>query len=154
MDSRLLSLIEILLHKDYCTLDEFAQRLGVSTRTIRKDIKQLKLEMKGIGELIKDKSKGYRLVIENEEAFRRLWECSKTEKASEVSPQSRLAFIIGRLMNHDRAITLDELAFEMNIGRTTLVSEMKKAKMSLSSYNLVIRGKPNKGIYLSGAELN
>jgi len=154
LDSRLLSLIEILLHKDYCTLDEFAQRLGVSTRTIRKDIKQLELEMKGIAELIKDKSKGYRLVIENEEAFRCLWECSKTEKASEDSPQSRLAFIIGRLMNHDSAITLDELAFEMNIGRTTLVSEMKKAKMSLSSYNLVIRGKPNKGIYLSGAELD
>lgn len=70
------------------------------------------------------------------------------------SSKRRIAYIIERLINNEVIITLDELAYEMNISRTTLVNELKKASVSLEAYNLKIHGKPNTGISLDGVELD
>ncbi len=63
------------------------------------------------------------------------------------SPKSRLAFIIERLMNSDKTYTLDDLAFEMHLGRTTLINELKRSSVSLEAYNLTISGRQNKGMF-------
>ena len=70
------------------------------------------------------------------------------------SPKSRLAFIIERLMNSDKTYTLDDLTFEMHLGRTTLINGLKRSSVSLEAYNLTIRGRQNKGMCLSGKEID
>jgi lichenan operon transcriptional antiterminator len=152
IDKLLFQLIEMTRKKEYCSLDYLAETMEVSTRTIRNYMKQLNSDLNGIAALINKKGKGYRLVIEDEQKFEELMGKINAEKNFLDSPQRRIAFIIDRLINCDKTNTLDELAFDMNIGRTTLVNELKKSAVALESYNLVIRGKPNSGMYLSGNE--
>ncbi|WHY86538.1 BglG family transcription antiterminator [Neobacillus novalis] len=154
MDNRVVQIIELTEKKTYCSLDYLAGTMGVSTRTIRNYIKQLNSDLDGIASLLNEKGKGYRLYIEDEQLFEDLIRKINSEKNLLDSPQRRIAFIIERLMNSDETNTLDELAFAMNIGRTTLVNELKKASVALESYNLSIRGKPNSGMFLSGNELD
>ncbi|MBT2729579.1 BglG family transcription antiterminator [Bacillus sp. ISL-75] len=152
IDKLLFQLIEMTRKKEYCSLDYLAETMEVSTRTIRNYMKQLNSDLNGIAALINEKGKGYRLVIEDEQKFEELMGKINAENNFLDSPQRRIAFIIDRLINCDKTNTLDELAFDMNIGRTTLVNELKKSAVALKSYNLVIRGKPNSGMYLSGNE--
>lgn len=154
MDDRVVQIIELTREKTYCSLDYLAETIGVSTRTIRNYIKQLNSDLKGIAALENEKGKGYRLDIEDGKLFEDLIGKINSEKNLQDSPQRRIAFIIDRLINSDEMNTLDELAFEMNIGRTTLVNELKKAAVALETYNLSIRGKQSSGMYLSGNELD
>lgn len=154
MDDRVIRIIELTGKKNYCSLDYLASTIGVSTRTIRNYIKQLNSDLSGIAELENDKGKGYCLAIKDKQLFDDLIGKIHSEKNRLDSPQRRIAFIIDRLINSDEMNTLDELAFEMNIGRTTLVNELKKAAVALETYNLSIRGKQNNGMYLSGNELD
>ncbi|MEH7096945.1 BglG family transcription antiterminator [Neobacillus vireti] len=154
LDVRVIQIIELTRKKTHCPLDYLSEELRVSTRTIRNDIKQLNSDLNGIATLENEKGKGYRLFIKDEPLFENLVEKINSDKHLYDSPQSRIAFIIDQLVNTDKVFTLDELAFEMNIGRTTLVNELKKAAVALDTYHLSIRGKQNKGMYLSGKELD
>ncbi len=154
MDDRAVLIIELIRKKTYCSLEYLADTIGVSTRTIRNDIKQLNSDLKGIALLENERGKGYRLDIENEQVFEDLIGKNNSEKNMQDSPQRRIAFIIDRLINSEETNTLDEMAFALNIGRSTLVNELKKAAIAFETYNLSIRGKQNSGMYLSGSELD
>ena len=65
-----------------------------------------------------------------------------------------MAFILYKLMNTEEPYLTDELAYEMNVGRTTIISDLKKMRDILADYNLNIIGKTNNGLILKGAELN
>jgi lichenan operon transcriptional antiterminator len=121
MDDRVVQIIELTRKKTYCSLDYLASTILVSTRTVRNYIKQLNSDLSGIATVENEKGKGYRLYIKDEQLFEDLIGKINSEKNMLDSPQRRIAFIIERLINSDEMNTLDELAFEMNIGRTTLV---------------------------------
>ena len=57
-------------------------------------------------------------------------------------------------MRADEPLLTDELAYEMNVGRTTLVSDLKKLRDELDHWNLKIVGKTSKGMILHGNELD
>lgn len=154
MDNRILKVIEKLKRKNCCSLDYLAETIGVSTRTIRNYIKQLNNDLEGIAIIVFEKGKGYLLKIEDEQRFEEIVEKIGLGIGNLDSPQRRIAYIIDRLVNSDKTYTLDELAFEMNLGRTTLVNELKKAMVSLETYHIMIHGKQNNGLYLRGNELD
>ncbi|WP_342043046.1 BglG family transcription antiterminator [Bacillus sp. OTU2372] len=154
MDERVVQIIEIVRKKTYCSLEYLAEAMGVSTRTVRNYSKQLNSDLEGIASFVNEKGKGYHLIIENEQLFENLLKKIHSEKNQQDSPQSRIAFIIDQLVNSDEINTLDELAYRMNIGRTTLINELKKAAVALEAYHLSILGKQNSGMFLSGDELN
>lgn len=154
IDERVFQIVELVKRKTFCPLDYLAETIGVSTRTIRNYIKQLNGELHGIAVLENERGKGYWLDIKDVRLFEEFIGKFNSEKVLLDSPQRRIAFIIDHLINSDETNTLDELAFSMNIGRTTLVNELKKAAVSLETYNLSIRGKQNSGMYLTGSELD
>jgi lichenan operon transcriptional antiterminator len=154
MDERVFQVLEIARKKSHTTLEYFAEAMGVSSRTIRNYIKQLNSDLNGIAILENEKGKGYSLSIINQQLFERLIERNNAKKDLLDSPKRRIALIIDRLINNDESYTMDELAHEMNIGRTTLVNELKRASVSLKTYNLEVQGKQNIGIQLNGKELD
>ncbi|MBF0706045.1 BglG family transcription antiterminator [Alkalihalobacillus hwajinpoensis] len=154
LDDKGVELLEIVRKRDYSSLDFIAESLGVGTRTIRNHIKKLNSDLEGIALLKNKRGKGYWLSIEDTSAFELALEQINAKKGLIDSPKRRIALIIDRLINSEKNYTLDDLAFEMNIGRTTLVNELKKASVSLESYNLKVYGKPNTGMNLSGDELD
>ncbi|MCR6117726.1 BglG family transcription antiterminator [Salipaludibacillus agaradhaerens] len=154
LDNRSAQILIIAKQREYNSLDFLADMLEVGTRTVRNCIKALNSELEGIASLENERGKGYRLVIENEEAFKAVMHQLTSGKNTIDSSKQRIAFIIERLIENNQTYTLDELAFEMNIGRTTLVNELKKASVSLNAYNLKIHGKQNTGLQLIGDELD
>jgi len=154
LDERTVQILEILQKKTYCSLEEIAKLLGVSTRTVRNDINQLNQDLTSVALITNERGKGYRLVINEKEVFHNLLNRRNTEDEKLDTSKQRIAFIIDRLINSEETYTLDDLAFEMHIGRTTLINELKKASVSLGTYNLIIQGKQNKGMKLIGEELD
>ncbi|MEM5594156.1 hypothetical protein AAHH67_24680 [Niallia circulans] len=64
--------------------------------------------------------------IHNQEKLNRVIEQFNNLSQMVDSPQRRIATVIDMLLNEDGIITMDEMAFELNLGRTTLVNELKK----------------------------
>ncbi|MBS4207328.1 BglG family transcription antiterminator [Bacillus sp. FJAT-50079] len=153
LSDRVVQIIEIARKKSYSSLDDLAEGLAVSTRSIRNYIKQLNNDLIGIVSLKNEKGKGYYLHVLDEPMLQSLLEINKSDELLD-SPKRRMALIIDRLINSEEIYTLDDLAFEMHMSRTTLINELKKSSVSLKSYNLIIQGKQNKGMYLSGKELD
>ncbi|UCZ54964.1 BglG family transcription antiterminator [Bacillus shivajii] len=154
LDDRIVQIINISRKKQHSSIDYLASTLGVSTRSIRNDIKQLNSELNGIAVFVNEKGKGFYLKVEDEKEFASLMENIEAESKSYDSPTGRIAYIFDRLLNQEETLPMDDLAYEMNIGRSTLVNELKKAKVSLEAYNLSIVGKQSHGIFLDGKEIN
>jgi lichenan operon transcriptional antiterminator len=154
IDERTTKIIAIARTKSYFSLEELAEDMGVSTRSVRNYLKQINDDLKGIASITNERGKGYRLNIVDKQAFESLLENSGLEDDLLNSQKGRIAFIIDKLINSEETYTLDDLASEMHIGRTTLVNEIKKAAVSLETYKLIIEGKPNRGMELKGKELD
>ena len=150
-DNRSLRLLNILessfLVQDLYLLDV----LKVSSKTISNEIKSLN-ELFEDCAYIENKNSNYSLFITKLEEYlkrkRSIYEASVNFDSSKV----RLVYIFKTLVSSGESTLIDDLAFEMIVSRTTLNSDIKKLNEIISSYNLVIKGKPNTGIRVVGLE--
>lgn len=154
IDERCIQILELTRKKMYCPLDYLADTIGVSTRTVRNDIKQLNSDLEGIALLENERGKGYRLTVEDEKKLEDILRKNQAERTEHDSSTRRIAFILDRLLNSEEENTLDEWAYAMNLSRSTLVNELKRASIVLETYHLSIQGKPNSGMFLKGRELD
>lgn len=130
---------------------ELAEKLEVSERTIRNDIKQLNEDLRGCAAIEGGQGR-YTLRVYDREAFRtaRLRLLENDERFN--SPRNRMDYLFGRLMRAAAPLLTDELAYEMSVGRSTLVSDLKKLRAELEPCGLTVLGKTGKGLVLEGRE--
>ena len=148
--TRILKLIE---RRHSISIDTIAEKFEVSSKTVKNDIKELNSLLKGSA-LIDNKQGIYKIYIINNIKFEESKNSIYNQKEFLNSPQRRIAFILYKLMNSEEPYLTDDLACEMNVGRTTLISDLKKMREILSDYDLNIIGKTNNGLVLKGEELN
>ena len=151
-EDRKFLIIKLLQHNHNIPLAELAQKLNVSTRTIRNDIKVLNdiLEDSAFIEIEQGECCFY--ITDHYELEERKISLEKMQRDFD-SPQKRVAYIIKTLMTNDKPYSMEELAYDMNLGRTTLFNEIKKLNEVLKNYGLSIEGTQNAGIQLKGEEL-
>ncbi|MEY8321118.1 BglG family transcription antiterminator [Lachnospiraceae bacterium 46-61] len=151
-EDRKFLIIKLLQHNHNIPLAELAQKLNVSTRTIRNDIKLLNdiLEDSAFIEIEQGECCFY--ITDHYELEERKISLEKMQRDFD-SPQKRVAYIIKTLMTNDKPYSTEELAYDMNLGRTTLSNEIKKLNEVLKNYGLSIEGTQNAGIQLKGEEL-
>lgn len=150
-DNRLAVLLQQFRNTQSLSVNSLAARLEVSDRTIRNDIKQLNEMLNGCA-LIDGQKGYYSLRVFDPEQFRHVVdEISETDDFLN-SPRNRMDFMFGRLMRADAPLLTDDLAYEMSIGRTTLVGDLKKLRSEVAAYHLTIQGKTNQGLTLCGSE--
>ena len=151
-EDRKFLIIKLLQHNHNIPLAELAQKLNVSTRTIRNDIKVLNdiLEDSAFIEIEQGECCFY--ITDHYELEERKISLEKMQRDFD-SPQKRVAYIIKTLMTNDKPYSMEELAYDMNLGRTTLYNEIKKLNEVLKNYGLSIEGTQNAGIQLKGEEL-
>lgn len=150
-DNRPAMLLQFLRHTPAATLSALAARLEVSERTVRNDIKQLNSELKGCA-AVENTGGRYSLRVFDSSAFQEARAHILEADSFLNSPQNRMDYAFGRLMRSQTPLLTDELAYEMNVGRTTLVSDLKKLRAALVPYGLSILGKTSKGLVLQGRE--
>ena len=150
-DNRSLRLLNIL-ESSFLVQDQYLlDVLKVSSKTISNEIKSLN-ELFEDCAYIENKNSNYSLFITKLEEYlkrkRSIYEASVNFDSSKV----RLVYIFKTLVSSGESTLIDDLAFEMIVSRTTLNSDIKKLNEIISSYNLVIKGKPNTGIRVVGLE--
>ena len=152
------SILQFLIkHRErYVTSKELAEYLSCSDRTVRNHLKSIDqtLNLQGVS-LVSKQGQGYRLFFESQEAcqtFRMIYELGDdyNTKSSMSQSDDRLAFILNKLLFEQVPVLFDDLVEELYVSRSTLSNDFKKIR----EYNLTIESRANKGVYVSGEELD
>lgn len=156
------SILQFLIkHRErYVTSKELAEYLSCSDRTVRNHLKSIDqtLNLQGVS-LVSKQGQGYRLFFESQEAcqtFRLIYELGDDYNTESSMSQSddRLAFILNKLLFEQVPVHFDDLVEELYVSRSTLSNDFKKIRQMLAEYNLTIESRANKGVYVSGEELD
>ena len=134
------------------TVSTLAAKLDVSERTIRNDIKQLNHDLHGCA-VIEGKKGEYSLHIYAAETFRAIYAKLTDENSFLSGPQNRMDYIFAKLIHSEEPVLTDEIAYEMNVGRSTLIGDLRKLRENLEPYHLEIVGKVGRGLLLHGQEV-
>lgn len=140
---------------------ELADKLNVSTRTIKSDIKDLNTILEKYGaEIISVVSKGYRLIVYKKDLFQQLIVDLKIND-SDVCDRNvafyryeRVIYIIKKMLAIDYYVSIDDLADELCVSNSTVATDLVDVKKQLSRYSIKVVGKPKYGLILEGNELN
>ena len=152
-DNRTAEILQMLGHKSGLTAAAMAKELSVSDRTIRNDIRQLNEDL-GPAAVIESEQGRYSLRVFDADAYKKAFEKISGIQGLFVTSRGRQDYIFGELMRADEPLLTDELAYEMNVGRSTLISDLKKLREEIAPYHLSIVGKTSKGMFLHGNELD
>ncbi|WP_066503146.1 HTH domain-containing protein [Abyssisolibacter fermentans] len=153
INAKELKVIELLNRKKFCTANEIAENLGVTSRTILNYIKNInKIIGKEVAEIKFTKNKKYIIKKINVEKFDII---TNAYRKSNISfPEERIIEIIKILLEERKMIKIEDLAEMFYISRTTLIKDLKRISNILKNYNIELRGKPNSGIEAFGNEMN
>ncbi|MEG0958738.1 MAG: transcription antiterminator [Erysipelotrichaceae bacterium] len=146
--------------KTSLTSDVLAEIVGVSSRTVKKDLQLLSEELRKYDiELISKQGSGYQLIIKNEAKHNEL--CKVMEQDSVKQYQNvprysyeRVDYIIKKLLIVDYYIKVEDLMDELYVGRSTITNDLKGVREILLRYGLNLAHKPNKGSLITGKEID
>ena len=132
--------------------EALARRLGVGVRTVATEVAALNQSLGRSGS-VRLADGRYRLLVVDAEAFREVRDRITGEQESFNDPERRSAFILARLTRSDAPVTTEELAAEMNVGRSTVSGDIASLRDLLADSGVSIEGRPHVGLRLSGPEL-
>ncbi|MDD1781530.1 BglG family transcription antiterminator [Enterovibrio sp. ZSDZ35] len=135
------------------TQEELAQRLNVSTRTVRTDVATLNNVMVNHGaHLIHQRGSGYQLKIYNQEAFETFQLAARDADPAPRTSKERIVQIQVLLLTADDWVKLDDLADTWNLSRAAVQGDMADVRAQLSPFGIKIDSKPRLGMRIKGCE--
>lgn len=152
-ENRLCKILRIIEQSNLTSSQSIADKLGVSTKTVKNEIKELNRLLKGYA-LIDIKQGKYVLYVIDQQKFDIVRQEIDIQDDFFNSQQNRMSYILYKLMNSDVPYLIDDLSEEMNIGKTTFIGDLKKLRNKIEKYNLKIIGKTNIGLFLEGNEVD
>lgn len=164
-NNRAIQILELFIKsKKSMTSDQIAVSMGVSSRTVRNDIKELNVYLKSCRARIASKSgEGFSLVIQDGELFQKMWH-SLHEKGGKKklpniipsNPQDRVGYLISRLLvtslNVGEYVDFYDLEEELYVGNATLKRDFRAIEKVLAQYGLKISITKKCGVRITGDE--
>ncbi|MBN3136106.1 BglG family transcription antiterminator [Pectobacterium punjabense] len=145
----------IMLQNETLPQDELAQRLSVSTRTVRADISALNALLEPHGaQFILARGNGYQLKIDDETRYQTLQTTRSRALRIPRSGQERVQYLVVRFLTSAFSLKLEDLADEWFVSRATLQNDMAEVRERLSRYQLVLETRPRHGMKLFGSEMS
>jgi len=135
------------------TLEEMRSDLNVSLSTLQKSIEQLNelldsdLQIKQEGQLVSLEVYDYRRLED-------ILAGSLRKESDFNSSSKRTSYLIKRLVRSSQPLLIDDLAEEIGVSRTTINKDLRQVKELAAAYQVNILGRPNRGLEVSGSELN
>ncbi|MCX7694355.1 MAG: BglG family transcription antiterminator [Caloramator sp.] len=151
-------IVEILLetNQSYITIDEIAEKLNVSNKTVRNDLKVVEKVLFDEGVYVEKKPRyGIRIKVDEEKRVELLQNYKfKSNFIEPYSPQFRRDYILKRLLMKKSNITIAELAQELYVSKVTIHKDIGFVQKWLKEFNLKLIKKTNYGIQIVGDEEN
>lgn len=148
---RLSIIVGELRKKEFVSIEDLTKELFVTERTIRNDVTALNHEFGKTAEIQLNKGQ-YAIHVYRDQAYRSIAEALTKDQKTSDSPENRAKRLIAQLLAASVPITMDDLSEQLSVSRSTLVNDLTRLRVTLDSYELVIKGKPNQGIQLQGSE--
>lgn len=145
----------LLKNKEFISTQKLGKVLGVSDKTVQKDLKEiLPLLKQYSGELERKTGKGVLLKI-SEENKKRLEEHLeiKIRNVEDYSPKERQRIIIAKLF-FDKIWTISEICNELYITRNSIAKDIDDIEHWLKRFNIFLIKKKDTGFNLRGKEEN
>lgn len=146
-------ILELLVTQQRLTLEEMRSDLNVSLSTLQKSIEQLNelldsdLQIKQEGQLVSLEVYDYRRLED-------ILAGSLRKESDFNSSSKRTSYLIKRLVRSSQPLLIDDLAEEIGVSRTTINKDLRQVKELAEVYQVRILGRPNRGLEVSGSELN
>jgi len=150
---REIRLIEVLLrHPEGLTADDLADRLGVSARTVHRDL-QPAGEFLASYDLTLVRQAGRGINVEGPDSARALaLEASGKMRSEALTPEERRATLLGMLLGSDDPIKLRALASRSKVSVGTVGRDLDEAEEWLAAFGLSLVRKRGYGVRVVGAE--
>lgn len=162
-NKRILQILKLLNHNNGSVTGKYlADLIGVSSRTIRSDMKEVAWLLRGQGaHIVAETRNGYTLAVDDEETYEALLysiHSAKDYKGINVVPSDyhdRISFVIARiLLNslYNKVVKQEDLSDELFISLSTLKKYLGDIKKSVERFNLKLTTDRKNGIKISGDE--
>lgn len=157
LDSEWIDLLTGLSESEYVTSKKLAEQLGISDRTIRTRIQELREELERNGAAIESRQRyGYRLVVRDKSQYR-AWLQFKQAQMQKNMPNSideRFRYLLALFLRNEDYYKLDDLGERLCVSARTLSNELKQVQFALEYYSLTMERKPHYGIRVTGSEFD
>lgn len=134
------------------------QKLGLSSRTIRNEIKDLNNILQANGSrIVMHPGKGCKLEVTDDQKFK-IFLSNEWHKYAFVdqdyqSQEYRVHLLLNLLLFNLDGIKAESVKYDFHISDSQFNSDLKEVKRVLSEYNLSINSKPYKGMFVTGSEI-
>ena len=154
---RQLIILYELAHTESITASTLSLNLGVSIRTIKKEIKNLKELLKEYDITLESiPGVGYRISFDssNQTVLNSLFNSKFLKRTNKFykSNHERVNYIIVTLLFNQDFIKIDDLADSMYIARSTINKDLIEVRKQLLKYDISLRSKPTYGVIAEGNE--
>ena len=146
-------ILELLVTQQRLTLEEMRSDLNVSLSTLQKSIEQLN-ELLDSDLQIKQEGKLVSLEVYDYRRLEDILAGSLRKESDFNSSSKRTSYLIKRLVRSSQPLLIDDLAEEIGVSRTTINKDLRQVKELAAAYQVNILGRPNRGLEVSGSELN
>jgi|GEM_PF-459964 Transcriptional antiterminator len=155
LTSREKKILKLLLKKDgIMTTSEIAVQLGVSSRTIKADIKKINEELEGKDCMVESKvGVGFWLHYEpmGEKYLQKIF---FIQEESLVSSEVRSYYIAIRLLQRMDFISIEKVTQDMYISKSTVINDLIELEHFLKKYRISLIRKAKYGIRINGDEID
>lgn len=141
------------------TTKALADKLEVTERTIRDDLKKLADLLHDYGARIESRrGHGHTIIVDQEQRYRQLSAELPEESVSNPvlpdTPQERIRYELFALLNSQDYIRMEDLADSLFISRATINNDLKILRQIMEKYSLQLEIKPAHGVRVHGTEKN
>ncbi|MEG0368055.1 MAG: transcription antiterminator, partial [Coprobacillus sp.] len=147
-------ILELLYReKKELTTNELASTLHISSRTVKGDIKRLRLELEDTGCEIHSKTgRGIWLTFD-EEGQRYLNELlSNDENASSILPESRKYYIALQILEAQDYVSMESISDVLYVSKGTIMNDVNRLQTYFEELGLFLEKKVKYGIRVEGSE--
>ena len=131
---------------EYHTSKELSEIVNVTDRTIKSDIRELNNLAYDLGaRIISHKGRGYCLEVEDEEVFKNAYEQLEyhfySNYVNDDVIENRVIDILRLLVTSDDYMTVDDIADEIFVAKSSIREEMAEVNHILELFNLSLKKK-------------
>ena len=165
-NKRMIQILELFVQsKKVISSDQIALSIGVSSRTVRNDIKELNSLLKDYkASIASEAGSGFYLKIEEEERFAELLKELQADEKKDADnivpsdPKDRATYIMQRLLrstlSNEEVIDPFDLADEVFVSMSTLKKDIRQIDRMLERFALKVGISQKKGVHIIGSEAN
>lgn len=144
----------LIRNEDFVTTDELAEKLHVTSRTIKSDVKYIneQLDIDGL-DVVAQRSKGIRIEVEDTKIAKRIKEYFKIYHEQNIDNDfdRNVQFITRKLLASNKPIRIEDLQEELYLNTTNYIQrEMTEVRNILKNYNLTLTTRIRKGLVVEG----